>query len=569
MLVFRLDLSGNPTFAETIAQVREVCLGALSHQELPFEKLVEETHPDRNLGQNPLFQVSFAFQNTPRVPPRLCGMAVEELEVEAGIARFDLHLFIEELDGHLEGYCNYDTNLFNADTIERMVGHFQTLLEGIVRNSEQRISELPLLTDSEKHQLLVEWNDTKTDYPKDECIHQLFEEQVERTPETVAVVFEDHQLTYGELNSRANQVACYLQKQGVGPEALVAICMERSLEMIVGLLGILKAGGAYVPMDPEYPKERLGFMLEDAHVGIVLTDVVSLTSLPLTSARVICLDRDWEEVAREPHSNSISTSTADSLAYVIYTSGSTGRPKGVAVSHRGINRLVMNTDYVQVTPSDVVAQVSNVSFDAATFEIWGALLNGARLALITKNTFLSPQSLSKAIDRDRITTLFLTTALFNQMVEQIPAALGKLRHLLFGGEAADPRSVKRLLHKDPPRRLLHVYGPTETTTFALWYRVEAVAADATTVPIGRPMGNTQIYILDAHLNPVPIGGVGEIHIGGDGLARGYLNRPELTAEKFIANFFSHEPGPGSIRPETLPVICRMATSSFWVASIIR
>jgi amino acid adenylation domain-containing protein len=542
MLVFRLDLSGNPTFAEAIARVRDVCLGALSHQELPFEKLVEEIHPDRNLGQNPLFQVTFAFQNTPRVSPNLTGLVVEDLEIDTGIGAFDLHLFMEEIGGRLQGYCIYDGGLFKADTIERMLGHFKTLLEGIVRNPDQRISELALLTDSEKHWLLIERNDIKTDYPKDKCIHQLFEEQVERTPEAVAVIFEDQQLTYRELNNRANQLAHYLQTLGVGPELLVGICMERSLEMVVGLLGILKAGGAYVPLDPTYPKDRLAFMLDDTNVSVILTDTVSLSSLPRASARAICLDRDWEQIAREPRNNPTNQNTADSLAYVIYTSGSTGTPKGVAVAQRAVNRLVMNTDYVQITPSEVMAQASKVSFDAATFEIWGALLNGARLVLINEGTLLSSPSLLTTISRHRITTLFLTTALFNQMVQQIPTALGKLRYLLFGGEAVDPQRVKELLHNGPPRHLLHVYGPTETTTFASWYRVQDVAADSTTVPIGRPIANTQLYILDGDLQPVPIGVAGELYIGGVGLAHGYLNRPELTAGKFIPNPFSTERG---------------------------
>jgi len=539
MLVLRLDFSGNPTFAEVIQRARNVCISALSHREVPFERLVEELHPDRTLGQNPLFQVSFAFKNTPRDPLDLADISVEDLEVESGIARFDLHLFMEETDGHLKGYCDYDTDLFNADTIERLLGHFQTLLHGMVDDPDQRISDLPMLSEAERHQLLVEWKNTKSDYPKDKCIHQLFEAQVDKTPNEVAVVLDDQQLTYHELNTRANRLAHHLRKVGVGPDVLVAICVETSMEMIVGLLGILKAGGGYVPLDPSYPKDRLDFLLKDANIGVVLTDVVSLTSLPPTTARVICADRDRNELARESQGNPVSPSTADSLAYVIYTSGSTGQPKGVVVSHRAVNRLVMNTDYVQVTPSEVIAQASDASFDAATFEIWGALLNGARLVLIAKDTLLSPQSLSTAIGRHGINTLFLTTALFNQMVEQIPVALGQLQNLLFGGEAADPQKV-RLLLKDPPRRLLHVYGPTETTTFASWYRVEAIAANATTLPIGRPIAGTDLYILDQHLAPVPVGVAGELHIGGDGLARGYLNHPELTREKFIAHPFSSD-----------------------------
>ena len=387
---------------------------------------------------------------------------------------------------------------------------------------------------------MVEWNDTKRDYPSDKCIHQLFEEQVERTPEATAVVFEDQQLTYRELNNRANQLAHYLRKLGVGPEVLVGICVERSIEMVVGLLGILKAGGAYVPLDPSYPTERLGFMLKDSGSPVLITQQALVDVFIGHTGKIISLDTDWKKIGQGNKGNLVLETSSDSLAYVIYTSGSTGQPKGVAVSHRAVNRLVMNTDYVQVTPADVIAQASNVSFDAATFEIWGALLNGARLVLTTKDTLLSPRSLSTAIERHGITTLFLTTALFNQMVEQIPAALGKLRNLLFGGEAVDPQRVKELLRSGSPKHLLHVYGPTETTTFASWYWVRDVAENATTVPIGRPIANTEIYVLDPQLNPVPVGVVGELHIGGDGLARGYLNCPELTVERFIANPFSSD-----------------------------
>ena len=369
----------------------------------------------------------------------------------------------------------------------------------------------------------------------------MFESRVENTADSIAIVSEDQQLTYRELNNRANQLAHCLQKLGVGPEVLVGICVERSIEMVVGLLGILKAGGAYVPLDPTYPKERLRFMLQDSGPQVLITQQAFVGVFADDTAKIISLDTDWERVAKESSENPISGATAENLAYVIYTSGSTGEPKGVAVSHRAVNRLVMNTDYVEVSPQAVIAQASNISFDAATFEIWGALLNAARMVLIDKGTLLSPQCLAAAIERYGITTLFLTTALFNQMVEQIPAALGKLRYLLFGGEAVDLQRVKELLRKGPPRRLLHVYGPTETTTFASCYWVKAVSADATTVPIGRPIANTEIYILDANLNPAPIGVSGELYIGGPGLARGYLNRPELTAEKFIKHPFTADP----------------------------
>ncbi|MFM6057253.1 MAG: non-ribosomal peptide synthetase, partial [Microcystis aeruginosa] len=403
-----------------------------------------------------------------------------------------------------------------------------------------QISQLPLLTESETHQLLIEWNNTQVEYPEYKCIHQLFEEQVKRTPDAVAVVCSQQQLTYNELNCRANQLAHYLQKLGVKPDELVGICLERSLDMIVGLLGILKAGGAYVPIDPDYPQERISFMLQDTQVKIILTCESLQTSLPNHQAIVICLDKDWPQINQTNQENPNSAVSADNLAYVIYTSGSTGIPKGVIVSHQAVNRLVLNTNYIQFTPDDRVVQASNIAFDAATFEIWGALLNGAKIIIIAKSVLLSPQELAVSLKENQISVLFLTTALFNQLANLVPQAFSNLRCLLFGGEAVEPKWVKEVLEKGAPQRLLHVYGPTENTTFSSWYLVENVASTATTIPIGKAIANTQIYLLDKNLQPVPIGVVGELHIGGLGLARGYLNRPELTQEKFIPNPFEKD-----------------------------
>jgi amino acid adenylation domain-containing protein len=436
---------------------------------------------------------------------------------------------------------NYDCRRFGGATISRMLRHLQTLLKGMVANPGQRLKNLPLLTQPERLQLLVEWNDTQVDYPKDLCIHQLFEAQVERTPDAVAVVFEDEQLTYGELNRRANQVAHHLRSLDVGPDCLVGICVERSLKMIVGFLGILKAGGAYVPLDPSYPQERLAFMLKDAQVSVLLTQQQLVKKLPEHQARLVCLDTEWEAIARLSKEKPVSEVTPDHLAYVIYTSGSTGKPKGVCIPHRAVNRLVLNTKYVKLELSDRVAQASNCSFDAATFEIWGALVHGSRLVGVTKDVALSPKDFAAQVREQGISVLFLTTALFNQLAKEVPSAFNSVRHLLFGGEAAEPRLVKRVLENSPPERLLHVYGPIESTTFASWHLVQEVPEGVTTIPIGRPLSNTQIYLLDNQMHPVPVGVPGELYIGGDGLARGYLNRPELTAERFIVNPFSNEP----------------------------
>ncbi|MBW4575169.1 MAG: amino acid adenylation domain-containing protein [Aphanothece sp. CMT-3BRIN-NPC111] len=582
-LVLRTDLSGNPTFQELLSRVREVTLGAYSHQDLPFEKLVEELHPERNLSHHPLFQVVFGFQNAPSPALDLPGLVASFINIEAKTTRFDLEFHLwDSKEGFrniygdqwkhsqgLRGVVVYNTDLFDRATITRMLGHFQTLLENIVANPQARVADVPLMSKAELHQLLVEWNNTQADYPQNKCIHQLFEAQVEKTPDAVAVVFENEQLTYRELNIRSNKIAHYLKKMGVGAEVKVGICLERSLEMIVGMLGILKAGGAYVPLDSSYPRDRLAFMIEDAEVPVLLTQnkllekLHNLTALfqhnhqsqnilelsKIQNKIVVCLDKNWDILAEESEKNLSINPVADDLAYVIYTSGSTGKPKGVAVTHKAVNRLVINTNYIKLDPSDKIAQASNTSFDAATFEIWGALLNGAQLVGISRDVTLSPQELTLEISQKGISVLFLTTALFQQMARIVPQAFNSLRYLLFGGEAVDPRWVEKVLKNGSPKHLLHVYGPTESTTFSSYYCVqdvkqseeEGTPCTPTPLPIGRPITNTQIYLLDAHLQPVPIGIVGELHIGGDGLAREYLNRPELTAERFIPNFFSNKP----------------------------
>jgi amino acid adenylation domain-containing protein len=390
--------------------------------------------------------------------------------------------------------------------------------------------------------LLEKWNDTGVAYPRDLRVHEVFEVQVERDPDAVAVVFGSEVLSYGELNARANRLARDLEKRGVGPEVLVGLCVERSLEMVVGMLGILKAGGAYVPLDPEYPKERLAFMLEDTRAPVLLTQERLVGGLPECGAEVVCLDADAEAIAVESEANLSVPGMPDDLAYVIYTSGSTGRPKGIGIPHRAISRLVLNTDYVDLDASDRIAQASNCSFDAATFEIWGALLHGGRLVGIGKDVMLMPRDFAAALREHEISVVFLTTALFNQVAREVPDAFRSVRHLLFGGEAVDPQWVREVLANGSPQRLLHVYGPTESTTFTTWYRVESIPEGATTVPIGRPIANTQLYVLDGGLQPVPVGVPGELYIGGDGLARGYLDRPELTAEKFIPHPFGAELG---------------------------
>jgi len=537
-LVLRTDVSGNPSFEDVVSRAREVALGAYAHQDLPFEQLVEELQPVRSLSYTPLFQVMFALQNAPMPSLELPGLTLNPLATESATAKFDLTLSVENTEQGLVGSWEYNTDLFDAATITRMAGHFQTLLEGIVANPEQRLLNLPLLSAAEQRQLLLEWNDTRADYRLDICIHQLFEAQVERTPDAIAVVFEDQQLTYRELNSKANQLAHHLQTLGVGPEALVSIYVERSLEMVVGLLGILKAGGAYMPLDPAYPKERLAFMLSDAQTSVLLTQEHLVEKLPEHQARVVCLDTNWEVIAQESESNPVNGATAEHLAYVIYTSGSTGTPKGVEIQHAGlVNLVTWHQQVYSVTPADRATQLAGLAFDASIWELWPYLTAGASIHIPPQEILLSPSELLKWLATKAITLCFMPTPLAIAVLEENWPTDLALRVLLTGGDKLYRKPQKALTFS-----LVNHYGPTENTVVTTYAPVDTVTGSDIAPPIGRPIANTQVYLLDQHLQPVPVGVPGELHIGGAGLARGYLNRPELSAEKFIPNPFSDEPG---------------------------
>lgn len=535
-LVLRTDFSGNPTFRELLARVREVTLGAYSHQDLPFEKLVEHLQPERNLSANPFFQVVFGFENAPMQELELPDLAPSFMNIDLKTTRFDLELHLWKCSSDfrslwgggwkysegIRGIVVYNSDLFEDATISRMLKHFTTLLESIVAEPEERIANLPILTEAELNQILFEWNDTRSDYPSNHCIHELFEQQVTQNSNNIALNYENIETQYNELNNRSNQLAHHLQKLGVNTETVVGICAEPSIDMTVGILGILKAGGAYLPLDPTYPLARLNFMLKDSSAQVLLTQEKFAQYFENFSNPIVNLDKDWEIIAHESKQNLSSETTSDNLAYVIYTSGSTGTPKGVAVTHKSVNRLVRNTNYINITPNDKIAQVSNTSFDAATFEIWGALLNGAQLIGISKHIILSPTEFASQLKQKDISILFLTTALFQKIARDVPQAFSTLKYLLFGGETIDTRWVKKVIQNGAPQQLIHVYGPTENTTFSSYYPIRELPS-ATSIPIGRPISNTQIYILDTNLQPVPIGVVGEIYISGDGLARCYIN----------------------------------------------
>lgn len=534
-LVMRTDLSGAPSFRELLGRVHKVATGAYAHQDVPFEMLVDELQPRRDLSHMPLFQVMFVLQDVLPEPLELPGVTLSPLEADSGTAKFDLTLSVMELEEGLRAIFEYNTDLFDRATIARMMAHFQTLLEGIVTDPDQPIVMLPLLTEIERRQLLSEWIDTETPYPYDKCAHELFEAQVKRSPQAEAVIFGDEVLSYQELNVRANQLAHYLRKLDVGPETLVGLCVERSLEMIVGLLGVLKAGAAYVPLDPDYPAERLSFVLEDADVRVVLTQNHLMERLD-ASVHTVCLDTDWGQIADESGRRPISGATPDSLAYVIYTSGSTGLPKGTLLQHRGLSNLAnAYIDLFELGQGDRVLQFFSLSFDGSVADIFMGLLSGAALCLVPPEARLPGQPLVDFLRLQAVTHAVLTPSVLAMLPR---TELAAVRWLAVGGEACLPDLVARWA---PRRHFFNVYGPTESTVVGTWHQVVESSVQVTNVPIGRPVPNIRVYILDEALQLVPIGVSGQLHIGGVALARGYLDRPGLTAERFIPDPFSDDP----------------------------
>ncbi|HEY0371666.1 MAG TPA: amino acid adenylation domain-containing protein, partial [Thermoanaerobaculia bacterium] len=504
MLAVRLRVDEKPSFASLLAQVKETTLAAFAHQDLPFEQVVEAVQPQRSLSHSPLAQVTFTWNNLERARTdgstlQLPGLTLESMHREYETIQVDLQMLLDDGGDVVTGTLVYARDLFDRETIERWTGHFVRLLEAIAADASMTVDALPLLTGVERDSLLAGFNDTSVDYPSDALIHQLFEKQAAANPDAIAVVYEDETLTYAELNARANQLAHYLIGLGVQPDDRVAICTERNTDLIVGLLGILKAGGSYLPLDPSYPQDRLAWMLEDASPVALLvhSDVADL--LPETDITTLRLDIDVPVLTRRLATHNPQPATnSRSLAYVIYTSGSTGTPKGVAIEHRNVNRLVINNPYFSATSDDCIAHCANPAFDAATWEIWGALLNGARLLVVPSTVVMDSARLDATLSSNGVTALWLTVGLFNQYVDQLPDAFARLRYLLVGGDALDPRTIRQLLAREQrPAHVVNGYGPTETTTFAITHDIREVADDARSIPLGKPIANTQIYILDA------------------------------------------------------------------------
>ncbi|HEX6289049.1 MAG TPA: amino acid adenylation domain-containing protein, partial [Herpetosiphonaceae bacterium] len=564
-VVLRANLAHDPPFLTFLAQVRQTVLGALDHQDYPLPLLVEQLQPARDASRSPLVQVMFVFQNEPLHgdgglamiavgaedgPIDLGGLTVEPLLLRQQAAQFDLTLTLTESRDALVGAWQYNTALFRPATIERMSGHFRTLLSQIVAQPEQRIAHLPLLTPSEQREI-AGWNATEIAAFKGLCLHHLLEAQAARTPDAIAVVADsperiERHLTYRELNQRANQLARYLRSLGVQPEAPIGVCLDRSLELVIGLIGVLKAGGAYLPLDPAYPAERLRFMLDDSQVSVVLTQQRLLhpedTRLPDCSARVVCLDADWPQIAGEPEDAPDVDLTPDNLAYIIYTSGSTGRPKGVMNTHQGIcNRLLWMQQEYRLSAADRVLQKTPFSFDVSVWELFWPLLTGARLVMAQPGGHLDPAYLIDVIKRQQITTLHFVPAMLHVFLEQPDASTcTSVRRIMCSGEAL-PFELQERCFARLDAALHNLYGPTEAAVDVTFWRCNP-HDQRRSVPIGSPVANTQIYLLDAHMQPVPVGVPGELHIGGVQLARGYLGRPALTAERFVPCPFAATPG---------------------------
>jgi amino acid adenylation domain-containing protein len=535
-LVLRTRLDGDPTFREALHKIRETALEAYRNQDLPFESLVEALAPKRDLSRNPLFQVMFVLLEDWPKSYSMRDLTLDRIEIEGRPAQFDLTIFLFEGPDSIRGSLLYNVDLFDAATMRRMAGHFRTLIEAVVANPDARISQLPLLDNAERNRILLEWNDTHRDYSRDVRLHELIEAQVERTPDAIAAVFEDECLTYREVNRRANQLAHRLCKLGVGPEVIVGVFAERSIEMVVGLVATLKAGGAYLPLDPSYPAERLSFMLSDAQPIIVLVQRSLAAKLPQYAGRVVFLEDDFDA---ESDANPASSTQPENVAYVIYTSGSTGRPKGVMNTHRGIcNWLIWLQENYPLTTNDRILQKTVFTFDVSLGEFFWSLIAGSQLIVARPGLHGDSRYLINTICETGITAIHLVPSMLAALLDDQEARrCSSLRYVICAGEALPVELQERFYNVLPHAQLHNLYGPTETAVIVTYWKCERGSGDRI-VPIGWPVANTQTYILDRTMQPVPIGVPGELHIGGVQVARGYLARPELTAEKFVPNPFA-------------------------------
>ncbi|MDU2744579.1 MAG: amino acid adenylation domain-containing protein, partial [Serratia marcescens] len=531
-LALRIDLSDDPDLPTLIARIRHAVLAARENRDLPFEQVVELVNPPRHLGYTPLFQVMLAWQDGSVRDISLPGLQAESAELGYQIAKYDLTLDLAERDEQISGTLNFATALFDRTTAERYGVYLVQVLRAMATNATQPASHLDLLPAAERELLLYGWNRTAEVYPAQSSAHVLFEQWAQRTPDAVAVVNDRDSLSYAQLNAHANQLAHQLIAQGVRPGDRVATSLERSVSLVIAQLAILKAGAAYVPLDPHLPVARQAWIIGDSGASLILCDRDIDREI---AGEIACLRVD--RLRQNPTHDPAVPRAGGAPAYIMYTSGSTGTPKGVMVTHQGILRLAINNRFASFERGDRFAFAANPAFDASTLEMWGALLNGASLAIIAPEVLTEAEALAAALVRQGINVLFLTTSLFNQYAHSIAATLAQLKYLLSGGEAADPHAFARMLKEAGPVRLINAYGPTECTVFATTATIERVDPWQR-LPIGRPIGNTRIYLLDEHGQPVPLGATGEIYIAGPGVALGYLNRAELTAERFLADPFN-------------------------------
>lgn len=568
-VVIRANLSGSPSFTELVAQVRRVALEAFANQELPFEQVVTAVHPDRTLSHHPLFQVMFAYHNFSRdegaVLDNIPGLHIEPMSLETQTAKFDLTVLMAESSHGLSGAIEYRTDLFRKETIQRMAGHFETLLQGIVANPHQCVSSLPLLTPRERYQVLEEWNTTKQAYPN-RCLHELIEEQAVKTPDAPAVIFKNSHLTYDELNQRANRVANFLRKAGVGPEVFVGIYLNRSIDLMVALLGVLKAGGAYIPLDVSLPRERFRLIMEESHMLVLLTETEFMKKIPSPFSssqsdsplngeggaidgfelehrwpRVMCLDAQVAELEQEPTDNVCNLTTPDNLAYVIYTSGSTGIPKGVMVPHRGlVNYLNWFTKTYDVKGGGGALVHSSIGFDMAVTSLFAPLIVGKPVELLPPDASIDVLA-NALVNQPAWSFLKLTPSHMDMLSYRLPGRKQYVKRVIVGGEALQGHTIHTWRSLDPDAKVVNEYGPTEAVVGCCVYEVPSHEESSGSLPIGRPISNVQLYILDPCQQPVPIGVQGELYIGGEGLARGYLNQPDLTRQRFITNPFEDAP----------------------------
>jgi amino acid adenylation domain-containing protein len=532
-LALRANVSGGMTFRDVLTNTRDIALNAYANQAVPFERVVDEVQPKRDLSHHPIFQVMFVHQQDAATDVQLRGVEVEPVFVDGGVSKFDLTVFARESQHGLTIAIEYATDLFDAPTIERMLAHYEVLLTSAVLQPDQPIEQLAWMSAAERHQVLVAWNETSIAVPPQTCIHPLIEDAAQRTPQADAVRFGDHCLSYVELNARANQLAHHLRRLGLTPGAPVVLCVERSLEMIVGIVGILKAGGAYVPLDPAYPQDRLAFALEDTRASIVLTQSHLHARLPETQARVVSLDADWPEIANEPQDNPTPNTTPDDLAYVIYTSGSTGAPKGVMVTHRNLVASTSARFTFYPDRAERYLLLSSFAFDSSVAGIFWTLCQGGTLCLPEQKQEQDVSVIADLIAQHGITHTLCLPSLYSLLLDYAaPGQLDSLKVVIVAGEACQANLVSKHYAALPRAGLYNEYGPTEATVWSTACHIPRDFQGAS-VPIGRPIPNTQNYVLDAALQPVPIGIAGELCIAGEGVATGYLHQPELTRERFV------------------------------------